>query len=167
MKRKMVFVGVMAGTFCLPLSASMAQESSPSSGDGQQSVTCEAVTAEEVAGLFEDWNAALQTRNPDAVVALYGPDSVLVPTLSNEIRLTPAAIRDYFVHFLEDGPEGSIDQREIRIGCNTALDIGLYTFAFADTGDVAHARYSYTYAFEDGGWAIASHHSSLMPEATE
>jgi hypothetical protein len=54
---------------------------------------------------------------------------------------------DYFVHFLHDGPMGKIDQRFIQVGCNTALDAGLYTFTFFKTGAVVHARYSYTYGY--------------------
>ena len=124
---------------------------------------CVDVGQEEIASLFDTWSAALQTRDPEAVVALYRPDAILLPTLSNEVRLTPEARADYFVHFLQDGPVGTIDQREVRVGCDMAVDAGLYTFTFADTGDEAHARYSFTYAYEDGQWVIASHHSSLLP----
>lgn len=164
MKQIMVLAGMAAG-FLIVLSGP--QSMADSGNGGSSSADCVSVSADEIAELFDAWNAALQTRDPDAVVALYGPESVLVPTLSNEVRLTPEAKRDYFVHFLEDGPEGTIDQREIRIDCNMAVDIGLYTFAFADTGDVAHARYSFTYGADDGEWAIVSHHSSLMPEPTD
>jgi hypothetical protein len=59
---------------------------------------------------------------------------------------------------------GKIDQRFIQVGCNTALDAGLYTFTFFKTGAVVHARYSYTYGFINGQWLITSHHSSGMPE---
>lgn len=164
MKQIVVLAGMAAGFLIMSSGASSMADSGDS---GSPSTDCASVSADEIAGLFDDWNAALQTRDPDTVVALYGPESVLVPTLSNEVRLTPEAKRDYFVHFLEDGPEGTIDQREVRIGCDMAVDIGLYTFTFADTGDVAHARYSFTYGFENEEWSIVSHHSSLMPEPTD
>ncbi len=35
------------------------------------------------------------------------------------------------------------------------------------TGAVVKARYSFVYAFEDGEWKIAHHHSSQMPEEIE
>lgn len=38
--------------------------------------------------------------------------------------------------FSENGPSGKIDVRQIQIGCNTAVDAGLYTFNFAKTGAV-------------------------------
>lgn len=53
--------------------------------------------------------------------------------------------------------------RMIDIGCNRALDTGLYTFTFGD-GSMAKARYTFTYAWSGKAWLITSHHSSLMPE---
>ncbi len=44
----------------------------------------------EVAALFATWNAALATGNPHEVADLYAPDSVLLPTVSNEVRLARA-----------------------------------------------------------------------------
>ena len=97
----------------------------------------------------------------------YWGDAVLLPTVSNTPRTTPAMVRDYFVHFLEKHPRGRIDSRSIQIGCNLAIDMGTYTFsvlgATGAPGEVA-ARYTYVYAFRDGEWKILHHHSSAMPE---
>ncbi len=54
--------------------------------------------------------------------------------------------------------------RFIEIGCNTAVDAGLYTFAFAKTGEVVSGRYSFTYLWNGSEWLITSHHSSVLPE---
>lgn len=126
--------------------------------------TCRSITKEEVAALFDRWNASLATGKPAQVVANYDADSILLPTLSNTPRLTAAEKEDYFVHFLENQPQGRIDQRHIQIGCNTALDAGLYTFTFAKNGQTASGRYSYTYRWNGKEWLITHHHSSLMPE---
>ncbi|RJR47251.1 MAG: DUF4440 domain-containing protein [Desulfobacteraceae bacterium] len=139
-------------------------------GDAQQAShtapteRCKAVTEEEIASLFERWNRSLQTGDPRKVVANYAGRSVLLPTLSNTPRLTPAEKEDYFHHFLENRPSGKIDFRFIEIGCNTAADTGLYTFTYAKTGEQVRARYSYTYRWDGSRWLITSHHSSLMPE---
>jgi uncharacterized protein (TIGR02246 family) len=129
--------------------------------------TCTPITKAEVSGLFERWNAALQTGNPDEVVKNYAENAVLLPTMSNKTRTTPAEIKDYFVHFLQKKPKGRIDNSAIHIGCNDAFDAGTYTFTLTDTdgktSDVA-ARYSFVYEFKDGKWLIAHHHSSAMPE---
>lgn len=124
---------------------------------------CAPTDQRQVAALFDRWNASLATLDPDKVVANYAPDAVLLPTVSNQPRTNPKEIRDYFVKFLKNGPQGSIDQRTIRIGCNVAQDVGTYSFRFKD-GSTVHARYTYVYEWRDGQWLIAHHHSSAMPE---
>jgi len=118
----------------------------------------------EIASLFDRWNQSLLTGEPKKVVANYAERSILLPTVSNKPRLTPAEKEDYFNHFLEKGPSGKIDLRQIEIGCNTAVDAGLYTFTFEETGEVVSGRYTYTYQWDGRNWLITSHHSSAMPE---
>ena len=85
-----------------------------------QSVSCRSTDEKEIAALFDHWNNSLKTGNPKRVVDNYAVQSVLLPTLFNTPRLTPAAKEDYFVHFLAKKPVGRID-------CTTAFDTGLYT----------------------------------------
>lgn len=125
---------------------------------------CAPIDEQAVAALFDRWNASLATGSPRKVVENYAAQSILLATVSNQPRLTPAEKEDYFAHFLENRPSGRIDQRFVKIACNTALDAGLYTFTFAQTGAVVKARYSYTYEYSGGQWLITSHHSSAMPE---
>lgn len=124
---------------------------------------CVQVTEPQVAALFNRWNDSLRTGDPDKVLANYAEDGVLLATLSNEPRTSRAAMRDYFVKFLKSKPQGSIDKRVIKIGCNVAQDLGTYAFKFAD-GKTVHARYTYVYEWRNGKWLIAHHHSSAMPE---
>jgi hypothetical protein len=131
-----------------------------------QSVVCKAIDPKEVAGLFDRWNRSLQTGDARAVLANYAGRSILLPTLSNKPRVTAAEKQDYFEHFLENKPSGTIDFSFIDIGCNSALDAGLYTFVFAKTGAKVAARYSFTYAWDGKQWLITSHHSSVMPEGS-
>ena len=126
--------------------------------------SCKVTSQAEIAGLFERWNRSLISGDPHQVLSNYAEDSVLLPTLSNVPRLTPAAKEDYFEHFLANRPAGKIDSRTIQLGCNSAVDIGLYTFTFAKTGAHVHARYTYTYKWDGQQWLISSHHSSGMPE---
>lgn len=123
--------------------------------------------SQEVAGLFDRWNAALQTRDPATVTALYATDGILQPTVSNRVRVGHAAIEDYFKHFLLAKPVGTINFREIRqLSANAALDSGVYTFALTQDGKVrqVQARYTFVYQKVDGEWKILNHHSSAMPE---
>jgi uncharacterized protein (TIGR02246 family) len=137
---------------------------SASGAESARTESCKATSTEEIAALFDRWNQSLQTGDPNKVVANYAEHSILLPTVSNKPRLTPAEKQDYFVHFLENRPAGKIDFRDIELGCNSAVDAGLYTFTFAKTGDVVHARYTYTYHWDGKQWLITSHHSSAMPE---
>lgn len=124
---------------------------------------CKATTEDEIGALFDRWNGSLATGDSKKVVENYATDSILLPTVSNKPRFSPAEKEDYFDHFLEKRPQGKIDERFIQIGCNTALDAGLYTFTFND-GSKVSGRYSYTYRWTGSKWLITHHHSSAMPE---
>lgn len=124
---------------------------------------CHDISEAAVEELFDRWNDSLQTGDPAAVVANYAERSILLPTLSDTPRLTAPEKEDYFRHFLEDRPAGHVTLRMISIGCNSAVDAGLYTFSFAATGAEVEARYTFTYAWDGEQWLITSHHSSLMP----
>lgn len=123
---------------------------------------CEKVDEKQVASLFDRWNASLKTGDADRVVANYAANGVLLATVANEPLTTPADIRGYFVKFLKGEPQGTINKRFVTVGCNTAQDVGTYTFAFKDGSTVA-ARYTYVYEFTGGQWKITHHHSSAMP----
>ncbi|NKM83539.1 SgcJ/EcaC family oxidoreductase [Rhizobium laguerreae] len=128
-----------------------------------ETATCAPTSETEIAKLFDRWNASLSTLSPQEVAKNYSEDSVLLATLSNKPRLTQAERIDYFEHFLANEPKGHVDSRDIKIGCNWAVDLGTYTFTMKN-GSKVPARYTYTYEFKDGNWLITSHHSSMMPE---
>ncbi|MDD5431850.1 MAG: SgcJ/EcaC family oxidoreductase [Candidatus Omnitrophica bacterium] len=125
---------------------------------------CKSVSEDEIAQLFDRWNKTLQTGDSRKVVELYAEKSILLPTVSNKPRLTAEEKEGYFHHFLEKKPVAKIDLRQIQIGCNMAVDSGLYTFTFAKTGEVVRGRYSFVYRWDGSQWLIVSHHSSMMPE---
>jgi uncharacterized protein (TIGR02246 family) len=146
----------LAGCTSLPLAQAGASAA--------RTETCKPTSEAEIAALFERWNRSLQTGDAHKVVANYAERSILLPTVSNKPRLTAAEKEDYFHHFLENAPTGRIDLRTVEIGCNTAVDAGLYTFAFAKTGTSVSGRYTFTYRWNGSEWLITSHHSSAMPE---
>ena len=125
-------------------------------------------TEAQIAALFDRWNAALQTLDPKAVAALYAPDAVLLPTVSNQVRRTPAEIEDYFVRFLQKRPRGTILQANIRIFGDLAIDSGVYAFDLTtEEGDTpVLCRYTFVYRRDGDDWRIIEHHSSFMPEYT-
>ena len=131
----------------------------------QQTATCANTSEKEVSAWFDRWNDSLKTQDSETVTANYAKDAVLLPTVSNMPRTNHEEIRAYFVDFQKKEPQGVIDKRVVKIGCNIAQDIGLYTFSLKG-GKKVHARYSFVYEFTEGKWLIAHHHSSAMPEHT-
>lgn len=117
----------------------------------------------EITVLFDRWNDALQTGDPKEVVALYSADAILLPTVSNQVRHNHNEIEDYFVHFLAKEPQGKIDESNVRIFDDIAINSGVYTFTFKD-GVSVQARFTYVYRWNGQRWMIIEHHSSAMPE---
>ena len=122
-------------------------------------------TKNEIQDQFEMWNQALQTENPDKVVACYAEDAILLPTVSPRVRHNHDEIRDYFVHFLSKKPRGRIVEQNIRIYDTIAINSGLYNFTLTENGndsDVA-ARFTFVYKKYEDRWLIIEHHSSILP----
>lgn len=120
---------------------------------------------DEIADQFVTWNQALQTGDPDKVVACYAADAILLPTVSAKVRHNHDEIRDYFVLFLAKKPHGRIIEQNIRIFDSIAINSGLYTFSLTEDGaqaDVA-ARFTFVYRKHEDGWLIIEHHSSILP----
>jgi len=132
-----------------------------------ESVVCQPATKKLAEELFNKWNMALQTGSAKNVAALYAEDAILLPTVSNLPRTTPAEIEDYFNHFLEKKPFGIIKQRNIKQGCNKLTDAGVYDFEVTSNGkkEIVPARYTFVYEYRNNEWKIIHHHSSMMPEA--
>jgi len=124
-----------------------------------------AISEEEVRNLFQLWNSALATEDPDAVAKRYSKNAVLLPTVSDVPRTDYDLIKDYFVGFLQKKPQGEILESNVTIGHNWCQDAGIYEFTMGATGDKVKGRYSYVYVWEEGQWKISHHHSSVMPEA--
>lgn len=138
-------------------------ESAPVVASSSQ--TCQPVTEKEIASLFDRWNNTLQYGSPSQVARNYIDGGVLLPTVSNRPRVTREGIEDYFVHFQSKKPAGTINSRTIRIGCNMAIDMGIYTFNYGKGGSTT-GRYTYVYEYDKASnkWLIANHHSSALPQ---
>jgi uncharacterized protein (TIGR02246 family) len=124
-------------------------------------------TQAEISANFARWQAALATKDPKTVAALFSKTAILEPTVSNEIRETPAEIEAYFVDFLKLSPRPSLNERHIVVlDENTALDAGIWTFDIIRDGkpDWVTARFNFIWEKIDGVWKIQHLHSSLMPE---
>lgn len=136
--------------------------------------TDEGLTKEEEAGVlgaFSKWNSALATLNPENVVDCYAEDAVLLPTVADDLRTTKDERREYFVNFLQNKPQGELDEYHIRLIGRDGLGLpsavsnqGIYTFEMGASGDKVQARYTFNYERVGNEWLIKKHHSSAMPE---
>ncbi|MFC8141715.1 SgcJ/EcaC family oxidoreductase [Streptomyces paradoxus] len=128
------------------------------------------VTRTQVLGLFDQWNAALQTGDPKKVADLYAKDAVLLPTVSDQVRTDRAGIVDYFERFLQNKPVGTKVESVVNVlDRDTVIDTGVYEFELTDhdSGEPSTVKARYTYAYEkqpNGRWLIVNHHSSKMPQ---
>jgi uncharacterized protein (TIGR02246 family) len=123
---------------------------------------------EEIAALFDEWNEALLTGDPEQVADRYAPDALLLPTKSSRIRTDRQGIVDYFTHFTASNPVGEKDYTDVTVlDGDSAVDAGTYTFTLTDdeTGALEEVAARYTFAYEkiDGEWLIINHHSSETP----
>ena len=134
-----------------------------------RTMRCSPVTSAAIEGQFTKFNQAWATKNPDEVAALFAPDAVLLATVSNTPRTTPAGVRDYFVGFLKNSPVAAIDSSTIKLGCNQASRVGTWTVNLTNPDtrvtSAVKARYSFNYKYAQGRWWIDHLHSSMMPEA--
>ena len=94
-------------------------------------ITAEPITEEEVRGLFNLWNDALATKDPEKVAKRYSKEGVLLPTVSDVPRTDFPGIVDYFTNFLKLEPQGKIESGKIIIGTNWAQDAGIYEWVWS------------------------------------
>ena len=140
----------------------------------------ECPTRDQIAGLFDRWNAKLvesgRQQDPSYVVSTYATDAILLPTCTTSGPLfnRDNGIKEYFKAFIKKHPVGKIDERARNItidkpGCNIAFDIGLYTFEMDGEKPPERvelqARYTFVYRKIEGKWQIAHQHSSVRRQS--
>ena len=127
---------------------------------------------EEVAAATQAWIEAMNSRDPERVVALYDPEAVLWGTQSPTLRDTPATIGDYFnaLRTVPSDYKAVLGEQRIRVYGDLAINSGSYIF-FGPARDAEGkpasrpARFSFVYRHRDGRWLIVDHHSSAVPAA--
>ncbi|MFC0629241.1 SgcJ/EcaC family oxidoreductase [Kribbella deserti] len=126
-------------------------------------------TEQQIAGLFDEWNATLAEGDANAMADLYAADGVLLPTLSPVVRGNREQIAQYFAtDFLPKKPQGTITESHIRIiDDESAAHSGTYRFTLTSkdgSTDTVDARFTYVYKKIDNRWLIVEHHSSASPD---
>lgn len=114
--------------------------------------------------LFENWNKALETGNPQVVADLYTDDCTFLPTMSPEFKKGKEGAKEYFDHFLLKDPKGQIVEDSAQsLGKGCICHSGLYNFEVGpqDVREIVRARF--TFVWNSKG-EIVHHHSSLLPK---
>ena len=122
---------------------------------------------EEVAAATAAWVAALNSRQPARITALYDADAVFWGTTSQVIRATPAAIAGYFAAAPQrPAVRCELGEQHIRIFNGLAVNSGYYNFSDVRDGQptLTKARFTFVFRKRGGRWMIVDHHSSRMPE---
>jgi uncharacterized protein (TIGR02246 family) len=111
------------------------------------------------------WMRVVCSGSPDAVLALYTPNAVLVPTYSRRVLQGHRELRAYFQRFL-GGKPGLCGRIDSVINQGPVVS-GIYTFQWTPQVGVrpqqAQARFTFVYTPTPEGWRISTHHSSGMP----
>ena len=123
---------------------------------------------EEVAAATAAWVAALNSREPGRITALYDPEAVFWGTTSKTIRATPADIAEYF----KTAPQRptvrcTLGEQHIRIYGTIAINSGYYIFSEVREGQAVTnpSRFTFVFRKRGGKWMIVDHHSSRVPES--
>jgi uncharacterized protein (TIGR02246 family) len=165
MMTKRMWIAGLAAVAAIGVAAPVVHATSTSESTTQVAATSRHST-QEIRAQFTGWNRALATLDANKVADRYAPDAVLLPTVSNQVRTDRAGIVDYFEHFLENHPQGTILKSHVKfLNRNAAIDTGTYRFSLDGGERTVDARYTFVYERIGGKWLIVNHHSSAMPEA--
>jgi hypothetical protein len=99
----------------------------------------------DVTKLFNKWNDAAATLDPDAVAKLYASKCVLLPTISDTPRTDYAGLKSYFTDFLKMKPQGVILESNVIQGEDWCMDAGVYEFTMGATVSFAALRCSWAW----------------------
>ena len=113
------------------------------------------------------WEAALNTKDIDAMVALYESNARLLPP-NGEMISGSAAVRNIFGGMIDAGLSGELESVETVVSGDIAYNIGTYTLMSGDT-QVDIGKYMETWhRGDDGQWRYTNDMwSSDMSVASE
>lgn len=119
--------------------------------------------------IFIKWNETLQTKDKQKVAEIYSDNATFLPTLNGELKVGISGAMEYFEHFLQKDPFGTIVESMTQESTDgsTIIYSGLYNFEIGpeDNREIVNARFTYVFQKnENDEWKIIHHHSSLRPE---
>jgi uncharacterized protein (TIGR02246 family) len=122
-----------------------------------------AATAEDVASAVNQWGAAFNANDVDALVKLYAPDAVLIGPAGSTVVEGKDAIRKYYSRLEKSGDKVEMDVRKVIVlDDNVAYVAGFDQFTALRNGETATSSNGFTMVLVKRGndWLIAHQHSS-------
>ena len=124
-------------------------------------IVCQTANETTAIDLANRFIAKLQTRHPDQMTRLFASDGSLLGIASPSQRTDYAAVRAYFLYFLQYEPQLKFLDRQTETGCNFLIASGNYTWSLklknTTQPEIFPARYRTVYEYENGDWRIAEH----------
>ena len=124
----------------------------------------------EIKAVMNQWISNINEENLSAVVEMYAPSAILLPTLSDQIYVGREQIQQYFIKFLgKDDLNGHFTKMYIQIADDTAIASGMGVFTYLNSSQKNRRkidvdfRYSFVVQKGQSGWHILNHHNSLVP----
>lgn len=113
------------------------------------------------------WLAAINARDLNAVLSLYAPDSILLPTFSPHIIRTDDRRREYFT-LLAERPGLAVSLHEKTFTAqpagNQEIASGIYCFHMEIDGESYAFEARFTFVIDPhSAHPIIHHHSSQIP----
>ncbi len=114
----------------------------------------------------EAWEAALNAKDLDSLVALYTSDARLLPP-NGEMTSGGDAIRTIFGGLIDAGISGDLTSVETKVSGDMGYDLGTYTFMDGDTVVDTGKFIEIFHRGDDGEWLMTNDmwSSDLPPPA--
>jgi ketosteroid isomerase-like protein len=101
----------------------------------------------------KEWEAARNSRDADAMAAVYSEDAKVLPPDAPVVE-GRAAIRTFFRNLFEARPEpADFDERELEVLGKYTWRQGIYSVSLAD-GTVEYGKFVQLWKLEQGDWKL-------------
>ncbi len=122
----------------------------------------------DIVAITKTWEAALNAKDIDGIVALYTSDARVLPP-NAEMASSGAGIRAVFGGMIDAGISGELTSigAGARVSGDIGYDVGTYTFR-VDGAVVDKGKWIVTFNRDDGEWRISNDiFNSDVPVAAE
>jgi len=122
----------------------------------------------DIVAITQTWEAALNAKDIDGIVALYTSDARVLPP-NAEMASSSAGIRTVFGGMIDAGISGELTSigAGARVSGDIGYDVGTYTFR-VDGAVVDKGKWIVTFNRDDGEWRISNDiFNSDVPVAAE